>query len=58
MHSKQRAIIEFLLAENKLSESIANIHRHLTYVYGDMAMDKSTVSEAISIIRTRKGQSA
>jgi hypothetical protein len=39
--SKQRAVIEFLLAEN---ESITNIHRRLTNVYGDMAMDNSTVS--------------
>jgi transposase len=39
--SKQRAVIEFLLAEN---ESITNIHRRLTNVYGDMAVDKSTVS--------------
>jgi hypothetical protein len=41
VRSKQRAIIEFLLAENK---SITNIHRRLTNVYGDMAVDKSTVS--------------
>jgi hypothetical protein len=40
VHSKQRAVIEFLLAEN---ESITNIHRRLTNVYGDMAVDKSTV---------------
>jgi hypothetical protein len=39
--SKQRAVIQFLLAEN---ESITNIHRHLTNVYGGMAVDKSTVS--------------
>jgi hypothetical protein len=42
--SKQRAVIEFLLAENKSSESIANIHRRLTNVYGDMTEDKRTVS--------------
>jgi hypothetical protein len=41
VHSKQRAVIEFLLAENK---SITNIHRRLTNVYGDMAVDKSSVS--------------
>jgi hypothetical protein len=41
VRSKQRAVIEFLLAEN---ESITNIHRHLMNVYGDMAVDKSTVS--------------
>jgi transposase len=38
---KQRAVIEFLLAEN---ESITNIHRRLTNVCGDMAVDKSNVS--------------
>jgi hypothetical protein len=36
--SKQGAVIEFLLAEN---ESITNIHRRLTNVYGDMAVDKT-----------------
>jgi DNA-binding MarR family transcriptional regulator len=41
MYSKQRAVIEFLLAEN---ESITNIHRLLTNIYGDMAVDKSTIS--------------
>jgi hypothetical protein len=44
VRSKQTAVIEFLLAENKSSESIANIPRRLTNVYGDMAVDKSTVS--------------
>jgi hypothetical protein len=41
VHSKQRAVIEFLLAGNY---SIKNIHRRLTNVYGDMAVDKSTIS--------------
>jgi hypothetical protein len=41
MRSKQRAVIEFLLAENETSESI---HRRLRKVYGDMAVDKSIVS--------------
>jgi hypothetical protein len=40
VRSKQRAVIEFLLAEN---ESVT-IHRCLTNIYGDMAVDKSTVS--------------
>jgi hypothetical protein len=40
VRSKQRAEIEFLLAEN---ESITNIHSRLTNIYGDMAVDKSTV---------------
>jgi hypothetical protein len=39
--SKQRSVIDFLLEEN---ESITNIHRRLTNVYGYMAVDKSTVS--------------
>jgi hypothetical protein len=37
-HSKQRAVAGFLLAEN---ESIPNIHRRLTNVYEDMAVDKA-----------------
>jgi hypothetical protein len=41
VRSKQKAVIEFLLAENETSESI---HRRLRKVYGDMAVDKSTVS--------------
>jgi DNA-binding MarR family transcriptional regulator len=38
---KQGAVIEFLLAENETSELI---HRRLRKIYGDMAVDKSTVS--------------
>jgi hypothetical protein len=41
VRSEQRAVTEFLLAEN---ESITNIHRRLTKVYGEMAVDKSTVN--------------
>jgi hypothetical protein len=41
VRSKQRTLIEFLLAEK---ESIANIHWRLTNVYGNMAVEKSTVS--------------
>jgi hypothetical protein len=41
VRSKQRAVIEFILAEN---ESITNIHRSLTNIYGDMTVDKSTVA--------------
>jgi hypothetical protein len=41
VRSMQRTVIEFLLAEN---ESITNIHRRLTNVYGDMAVDISSVS--------------
>jgi hypothetical protein len=41
VRSKQRAVTDFVLAEN---ESITNIHRRLTNVYGDMAVDKSIVS--------------
>jgi hypothetical protein len=54
VHSKQRAVIEFLLAEN---ESITDIHRHLTNVYGDMAVDKSTVSRwAKRLASSEQGQ--
>jgi hypothetical protein len=41
VRSRQRAVTEFLLAEN---ESITNIHGGLTNVCGDMSVDKSTVS--------------
>src|SRR3981081_3951695 len=41
MRFKQRAVIEFLVAEN---ESVTNIHRRLENVYGDNAVGRSTVS--------------
>ena len=41
VRSKQRAVIEFLLAEN---QSITGIHRRLQNIYGDLAVDKSTLS--------------
>jgi hypothetical protein len=51
---KQRSVIEFLLAENK---SITNIHRLLTNVYGDMAVDKSTDSRwAKRLASSEQGQ--
>jgi DNA-binding MarR family transcriptional regulator len=54
VRSKQRAVIEFLLAEN---ESITNIHGRLTNVYGDMAVDKSTVSRwAKRLASSEQGQ--
>jgi hypothetical protein len=54
VRSKQRTVIEFLLAEN---ESITNIHMWLTNVYGDMAVDKSTVSHwAKRLASSERGQ--
>jgi hypothetical protein len=51
---KQRAVIEFLLAENV---SITNIHRLLTNVYGDMTVDKSTVNRwAKRLASSEQGQ--
>jgi hypothetical protein len=44
IHSKDIAAIEFLLAENEFSEAISNIHRRITNVSGDMAVDKKTIS--------------
>ena len=41
VRSKQKAVIKFLLAEK---ETVTNIHRRLRNVYGDLAVDKSTVS--------------
>ena len=40
VRSKQRVIIEFLVAEN---EAIRNIHKRLVNVFGDRAVDRSTV---------------
>jgi histone-lysine N-methyltransferase SETMAR len=37
---KQRAVIEFLVCENK---TVGNIHKQLQKVYGDDAVDRSTV---------------
>jgi transposase len=37
---KQRAVIEFLVHEN---ESVVNIHKYLCAVYGNCAVDRSTV---------------
>jgi hypothetical protein len=54
VRSKQTAVIEFLLAENK---SITNIHRRLTNAYGDMIMDKSAVSRwAKRLASSEQGQ--
>jgi hypothetical protein len=54
VRSEQRAETEFLLAVN---ESITNIHRRLTNVCGDMAVDKSTVSRwANRLASSEQGQ--
>jgi hypothetical protein len=51
---KQRAVIEFLVAEK---ESVTNIHRWLKKLYGDNAVDKSTVIRwASRIAGSEKGQ--
>jgi hypothetical protein len=51
---KQRAVIEFLVTEKK---SVTNIHGRLKNVYGDNAVDKSTVSRWSSrIAGSMKGQ--
>jgi hypothetical protein len=51
---KQWAVIEFLVEEN---ESVTNIYRRLKNVYGDNAVDKSTVSRWTSrIASSEKGQ--
>ena len=39
-HYKQRAVIEFLVAEK---ESMGNIHKRLCAVYGSCAVNRSTV---------------
>jgi hypothetical protein len=45
---KQRAVIEFVVAEK---ESITNIHRRLKNVYGDNAVDKSTLIAGLHGLR-------
>ena len=39
-HYKQRAVIEFLVAEK---ESVGNIHKWFCFVYGSCAVDRSTI---------------
>ena len=52
--TKQRAVIEFLFAEH---EKITNIHRRLQHVYGDEAVDRSTVSRWVSrVSMTERGK--
>jgi hypothetical protein len=54
VRSKERAVTEFLLAEN---EPITNINRRLTNVNGDMEVDKSTVSRwAKRLASSEQGQ--
>jgi hypothetical protein len=54
VRSKQRAVTEFLLAEN---ESITDIDMRLTNVYGDMTVDKHTVSRwAKQLASSQQGQ--
>jgi transposase len=54
VRSKQRSVIQFLLAQN---ESITKIHRRLTNVYGDIAVDKSTISHwAKQLASSEQGQ--
>jgi hypothetical protein len=51
---KERAVIEFPVVEK---ESVTKIHRRLKNVYGDNAVDKSTVSRwASRITGSEKGQ--
>jgi hypothetical protein len=40
IHQKQRAVIEFVVCEN---ETVGNIHKRLQKVYGNDAVDRSTV---------------
>ena len=53
VRSKQRAVIEFLLAEN---QCITYIHRRLQNVYGDLALDKSTVSRWARRLSSSQGR--
>ena len=47
-HYKQRAVIEFLVAEK---ESVENIHKRLCAVYGSCAVDKSTVGRWVQRVK-------
>ena len=45
---KQRAVIEFLVAEK---ESVENIHKRLCAVYGSCAVDRSTVGRWVQRVK-------
>ena len=49
---KQRAVIEFLVAEK---ESVENIHKRLCAVYGSCAVDRSTVRRLIQRVKASEG---
>ena len=48
VHQKQRAVIEFLVAEG---ETPLNIHKRLQNVYGDCAIDYSTVKRWVRWVK-------
>ena len=48
-HYKQCAVIEFLCAEK---ETVVNIHKRLCAVYGDAAVDRSTVGRWVKRVQT------
>lgn len=52
VRQKQRAVIEFLCCEN---ETVGNIHKRLKKVYGNAAVDRSTVSRWASRLRDDSG---
>jgi hypothetical protein len=48
---KQRAVIEFLVAEKEI---VGNIHKHLCAVYGSCAVDKITAGRWVQSIRLQE----
>jgi len=50
--TKQRAVIEFLVSEK---ETVGNIHKRLQNVYGNCAVDRSTVSRWAKRTREEHG---
>jgi transposase len=46
---KQRAVIEFLVAEK---ESVENIHKRLCAVYGSCAVNRSTIGHWVQRVKT------
>ena len=50
---KQRAVIEFLIAEN---ETVVNIHKRLCAVYGNSAVDRSSAGSWAKRVKASKSE--
>jgi hypothetical protein len=52
LRQKQRAVTEYLVCEN---ETVGNIRKPLQKVYGDDAMDRSTVGRCAKLLSGKSG---